>query len=182
MAVPALADQANADVYTYVGVPATHPYRYTTSMTTNPNEQIVLNAYCSSAPVNGTPVTTWPYTGSDTQEWSGGGDVEALASDGYSTFSGQIISSNANPDVALNINRNYSTPEVNTYSIIGNKFADIVIHRSGTAYSVGARAGVGTRYLERTSVIPNSGGGQYMRWGTSPSAFYCFDIPYGSFT
>lgn len=172
--IPAFADQANADTYSYSGVPGTHPYRYTTNQTTTASQQIVLNAYCSSAPVNNTPVTTWPYTGSDTQEWSGGGDVTVYACDGTRTYSGEVISSSANPDVALNINRSYSTPEVNTYSIISNKFADVVIHRSGTSYYVDPRGGVGTRYLQYTSLIPDSGGGRYMRWGTSPSAFYCF--------
>lgn len=69
-----------------------------------------------------------------------------------------------------------------TYSIISNKFADVVIHRSGTSYYVDPRGGVGTRYLQYTSLIPDSGGGRYMRWGTSPSAFYCFDISYNTFT
>lgn len=182
VSIPAFADKANADIYDSDGVASTHPYRYTTTQTTIASQQIVLNAYCSKTPVNGTPVTTWPYTGSDTQEWSGGGGVTAYASDGSSIYSGEVISSNANPDVALNINRSYSTPEVNTYNIVGNKFADVVIYRSGTSYYVEARGNVGRRYLQRTSSIPNSGGGQYMRWGTSASPFYCFDISYNTFT
>ena len=70
MAVPTFADQANADIVYYTGVPGTHPYRYTTTKETNINKQIVLNAYCESAPVDGTPVTTWKYTGSDSQQWA----------------------------------------------------------------------------------------------------------------
>ena len=31
MAVPTFADQANADIVYYTGVPGTHPYRYTTT-------------------------------------------------------------------------------------------------------------------------------------------------------
>lgn len=73
-------------------------------------------------------------------------------------------------------------PEVNLKNLIGNKFADVVITRNGTSYSVGPRAGIGTRYLQRTSSISNSGGGQYMRWGTTPSPFYAYDVPYNVFT
>ena len=173
------------EVY-YTGVPGTHPYRYTTTKETNINKQIVLNAYCESAPVDGTPVTTWKYTGSDSQQWAGVGNVAITAcykpTNQY--YSGNVISSDANPDVAINIYRSStnSMPEVNLKNLIGNKFADVVITRNGTSYSVGPRAGIGTRYLQRTSSISNSGGGQYMRWGTTPSPFYAYDVPYNVFT
>lgn len=66
-----------------------------------------------------------------------------------------MINSDANPDVAINIYRSStnSMPEVNLKNLIGNKFADVVITRNGTSYSVGPRAGIGTRYLQRTSSI-----------------------------
>jgi hypothetical protein len=186
MAVPAFADQANADIVSYTGVPGTHPYRYTTTKETNINKQIVLNAYCEGAPVDGTPVTTWKYTGSDTQQWAGVGNVTITAcyrpTNQY--YSGDVINSDANPDVAINIYRSStnSMPEVNLKNLIGNKFADVVITRNGTSYSVGPRAGIGTRYLQRTSSISNSGGGQYVRWGTTPSPFYAYDVPYKVFS
>ena len=186
MAVPAFADQANAGIVSYTGVPGTHPYRYTTTKETNINKQIVLNAYCEGAPVDGTPVTTWKYTGSDTQQWAGVGNVTITAcyrpTNQY--YSGDVINSDANPDVAINIYRSStnSMPEVNLKNLIGNKFADVVITRNGTSYSVGPRAGIGTRYLQRTSSISNSGGGQYVRWGTTPSPFYAYDVPYKVFS
>lgn len=183
LTAPVFADKANAEIYMVSGVPGTHPYRYTTNDTIVASQQIVLNAYCETAPVDGTPVTTWSYTGSDTQQWSGGDTVTAYAKDSSGqTYRGYVISSDANPDVALNINRSTSTPEVNTYSLIGNKFADVVIYRSGTSYYVEPRVNAGRRYLQCTSSIPNSGGGQYMRWGLSATPFYRFDIPYGVFT
>ena len=61
-----------------------------------------------------------------------------------------MIDSDANPDVAINIYRSStnSMPEVNLKNLIGNKFADVVITRNGTSYSVGPRAGIGTRYFQ----------------------------------
>lgn len=118
--------------------------------------------------------------------WAGVGNVAITAcykpTNQY--YSGNVISSDANPDVAINIYRSStnSMPEVNLKNLIGNKFADVVITRNGTSYSVGPRAGIGTRYLQRTSSISNSGGGQYMRWGTTPSPFYAYDVPYNVFT
>ena len=55
-----------------------------------------------------------------------------------------MINSDANPDVAINIYRSStnSMPEVNLKNLIGNKFADVVITRNGTSYSVGPRAGI----------------------------------------
>lgn len=90
---------------------------------------------------------------------------EVVPKNRHQYYSGDVINSDANPDVAINIYRSStnSMPEVNLKNLIGNKFADVVITRSGTSYSVGPRAGIGTRYLQRTSSISNSGGGQYMR-------------------
>lgn len=109
---------------------------------------------------------------------------EVVPKNRHQYYLGDVINSDANPDVAINIYRSStnSMPEVNLKNLIGNKFADVVITRSGTSYSVGPRAGIGTRYLQRTSSISNSGGGQYMRWGTTPSPFYAYDVPYNVFT
>ena len=52
-------------------------------------------------------------------------------------YSGNVINSDANPDVAINIYRSStnSMPEVNLKNLIGNKFADVVITRNGTSSS-----------------------------------------------
>ena len=40
----------------------------------------------------------------------------------------------------------------------------------------------GTEQSAQNLSISNSGGGQYMRWGTTPSPFYAYDVPYNVFT
>lgn len=183
LAIPSFASKETANVSITSGVPGTHPFRYTTNKITTASNQIVLNAYTSGAPVDGTPVTTWKYTGSSTQEWGGLDDIEITAVDAEGRYSGNCISSNANPDVAININRSYSNPEVNTYTIIGNKYLDIAIKRSGDLWYVEPRGNHKVKmYLRTTSSISNSGGGKYMQWNASGTPFYSFDISYNIFT
>lgn len=114
-------------------------------------------------PVSGTRVTSWEKTSSDSQAW-----------DMRGTKNGEwIITTNIRPDLALNIYRVDSQPEVNVVPYIGNYYKDCVMaqgtlrltHQPSTSgyYNFG----VTIMYDEYTT--PYNLCGRICRWTANPT-------------
>lgn len=118
-----------------------------------------LNQWGSN-PVSGTRVTTWEETGDITQAW----DVA------YTTSGHWVVTTNQRRDLALNIYRSGSQPEVNVIAYIGNAYNDcalrvntlILANQSSTYQEYGV-----TITSERTN--PSNTYGRICRWTGNPT-------------
>ncbi len=77
----------------------------------------VLNCYTSGSVVSGTLVSTWSYTGNDSQRWN----VDPLTTGGY------IWYPVANPAVSINANRSYVGTQVNVLTTATNVVQDYTL-------------------------------------------------------
>ena len=120
-----------------------------------------LNQWGSN-PVSGTRVTTWKQTGNITQAW----DVA------YTTSGHWVVTTNQRRDLALNIYRSGSQPEVNVIAFIGNTYNDcalrvetlILANQSGTYQGYGV-----TITNEHTN--PSDTFGRICRWTVNPTSW-----------
>lgn len=113
-----------------------------------------------NTPVSGTRVTTWEQTGDITQAW----DVVVTTS-GH-----RVVTTNQRRDLALNIYRSGSQPEVNVIAYLGNSYDDCALNfeklRLATQTGTYANYGV-TMTGENTS--PYNAYGRICRWTASPT-------------
>lgn len=115
-----------------------------------------------NAPVSGTRVTTWEETGSITQAW----DTV------YTTSGHWIIITNQRRDLALNIYRSGSQPEVNVVPYLGNYYNDCALVH-GTlrlATATGAYTNFGVTMTSQNTV-PYNTFGRICRWTSSPTSW-----------
>lgn len=168
---------ANTIITGWDGDPGTHQITFTANKTTVVANQIRLNCYTNGTPGNGTRVTTWKYTGDLTQAWG------LVYPYGAGNYGGDCYANMKNPQVCLNINRAQSMPEVNVALIYQNRFADVLLFRGGSTVYVKPRYNHSSNmYLQSTSAISGAGGGTYVRWNTSGSTFYRYDISSGIYS
>lgn len=106
-----------------------HGYFYATS----PADVTRLNQYCSSTPVSGTRVTTWPATTSATQIWehyfctdsNGIVHYDRIALVPELNF--RLVTGHYYDGVSVNGYRSYINSEVNLYPIAQNNYMDFSI-------------------------------------------------------
>lgn len=118
-----------------------------------------LNQWGSN-PVPGTRVTTWEKTDDITQAW----DVA------YTTSGDWVVTTNQRRDLALNIYRSGSQPEVNVIAYIGNAYNDCALTMNKLVLSrqSGTYAGYGvTMTSEHTN--PYNIYGRICRWTSNPT-------------
>ena len=118
-----------------------------------------LNQWGKS-PVSGTRVTTWEKTDDITQAW-----------DIVPTTTGRwVVTTNAKPNLALNIYRSGSQAEVNVVAYMGNDYNDCVLTNGKLtlAYQTGTYANFGvTKTSQNTS--PYNTYGRICRWTGNPT-------------
>lgn len=174
LAVPAFAETSNS-VFTgneVQGIIA--GFNHGRQLGCNAAGTYVLNQYTNAAiTLSNTSVTTWKDTRAASQFWEIG-----------STDSGaKVYCAWNNHNVALNIYRGSSTPEVNVYTISGNFHYDSAFEQSlGIPFTIKARPrlNIGTRYIavttQNTSASDGRGTSKIVRWTTTPSYFYDLDM------
>ena len=170
---------------------ASHPAAYFRGASTSYR---CLNQFCGVSAVNGTLVTSAPYSAqiggpmNPTQSW---GDVKVTAN-GYDVY-GIIPLSNTSLSINCrrilgsyvnliymihpsNINNAY--PDLSLNNNVGD--VDIVYNLTGHYIRAAGRLGWATRYIYEMDEATGYGG-YYLGWSTSSYSWYKYDISYNEF-
>lgn len=153
MAAPAFAAPGGYVTSGDIGPPDTahgHYFRY---------GNYFLNQW-GNVPVSGTRVTTWQETGDITQAW----DTV------YTTSGHWIIITNSRRDLALNIYRSGSQPEVNVVAYMGNYYNDcaLKIETLTLACQTATYSNCGVT-ITNENTVPYNTYGRICRWTKNPT-------------
>lgn len=123
------------------------------------NGNYYLNQWGSS-PVSGTRVTTCEKTGDITQAW----DIVPTTTGHW------VVTTNAKPNLALNIYRSGSQPEVNVIAYMENDYNDCVLtyDKLTLAYQTGTYANFGVTMTSQNT-NPYNTYGRICRWTGNPT-------------
>ena len=167
-----------------------HPVAFFRGMSTSYR---CLNQFCNSTAVNGTLVTSAPYsaslyTANPTQAW---GRVEVSAN-GYDVwgivpFSNVQLSINCRRILGSYVNMIYmihpdNINNTNPTLSLNNNIGDVDINYNGTSHNIWAKGRLGwaTRYIYEMDSATGYGG-YYLGWSTSSYTWYRYDISYNQF-
>lgn len=149
---------------------SSHGRMFSTTKTISTGSK-VLNQYTSATRTpSGTTVTTWKSTQHATQFW------EAVSGLYGGTF--YVCYNNAN--VALNVYRSESQPQLNVYTLVGNNYADAAIYNNGSIYYAKPRGNhTQNMYInvttENTPALDGNGTSKLCRWKTTGTSLYQID-------